>query len=119
MKALLRRLRRCRSGQGLVEYALLIMLVGVALVAALRLLGNNTGNLFGRSSNALAGVTGGTTGGGTTGGNNGNNNNGNNGNNNNGNNNNGNNGNNNNGNNNGNNGNNNNGFFNGGFFDNR
>lgn len=34
------------SGQGLVEYALLLMLVSVIVVAALALVGNSTGNLF-------------------------------------------------------------------------
>ena len=36
------------SGQGLVEYALILALIAVIVIAALSLLGNNVNNKFGR-----------------------------------------------------------------------
>lgn len=42
-----------RKGQGLVEYALLILLVGLAVLVALALFGSGVGNMF---SNIIASV---------------------------------------------------------------
>ncbi len=41
------------SGQGLVEYALIIALVAIGLIAILTLLRNSIGNVFNASKNAL------------------------------------------------------------------
>lgn len=41
------------SGQGLVEYALLILLVGLAVIVLLALFGSGVGNMF---SNVIANV---------------------------------------------------------------
>ena len=41
------------SGQGLVEYALLILLVGLAVIVLLALFGSSVGNMF---SNVIANV---------------------------------------------------------------
>jgi len=41
------------SGQGLVEYALLILLVGLAVIVLLALCGSSVGNMF---SNVIANV---------------------------------------------------------------
>lgn len=42
-----------RKGQGLVEYALLILLIGLAVLVALALFGSGVGNMF---SNIIANV---------------------------------------------------------------
>ncbi len=41
------------SGQGLVEYALIIALVAIGLIAILTLLRNSVGNVFNRIRNTL------------------------------------------------------------------
>jgi pilus assembly protein Flp/PilA len=46
------------SGQGLVEYALIIALVAIGLIAILTLLRNSIGNVFNESKNALNGAPG-------------------------------------------------------------
>ncbi len=46
MRALLRAIWENESGQGLVEYALIIALVAVGLVAILLVLRNSVGNVF-------------------------------------------------------------------------
>jgi pilus assembly protein Flp/PilA len=47
------RLRRDEDGQGLVEYALIIALVSVFLIAALKVLGTDIGEVFGRIGGSL------------------------------------------------------------------
>ncbi len=42
-----------REGQGLVEYALIIVLVSIVVIILLRLLGGTVGNVFSRISNSL------------------------------------------------------------------
>ncbi len=42
-------------GQGLVEYALVLVLVAVVIIAILTLLGPQIGNVFSRITNGLAG----------------------------------------------------------------
>ncbi len=44
-----------REGQGLVEYALIIVLVAIVVIITLSLLGGNINNTFGTTSNALKG----------------------------------------------------------------
>ena len=41
------------EGQGLVEYALILVLVAIVVIAILTLLGPQIGNVFSRISNAL------------------------------------------------------------------
>jgi pilus assembly protein Flp/PilA len=41
------------DGQGLVEYALIIVLVAIAFMGALRLFGNKTGNMLTNEANVL------------------------------------------------------------------
>ena len=41
------------SGQGLVEYALILALIAVIVIAALSLLGQNVNNKFDKINNAL------------------------------------------------------------------
>ena len=41
------------SGQGLVEYALILALIAIIVIAALTLLGNNVNNKFEKVGNAL------------------------------------------------------------------
>ena len=41
------------SGQGLVEYAFILVLVGVLLIATLALLGPGIGNIYSRIINSL------------------------------------------------------------------
>jgi pilus assembly protein Flp/PilA len=53
MRGFLRALWRDESGQGLVEYALIIALVAIAVIAALALLGGRIGNIFDRIGNTL------------------------------------------------------------------
>ena len=45
--------RYSESGQGLVEYALILVLVALVVVIALTLLGPNVGNIFSQVSDAL------------------------------------------------------------------
>ncbi len=42
------------EGQGLVEYALILVLVAIVVIAILTLLGPEIGNAFSRVTNALA-----------------------------------------------------------------
>ena len=46
------------SGQGLIEYALIIALVAIGLIAILTLLRNSIGNVFNESANRLNAVPG-------------------------------------------------------------
>ena len=41
------------SGQGLVEYALILALIAIVVITALTLLGNNVNNKFDKVNNAL------------------------------------------------------------------
>lgn len=47
-------LRREEQGQGLTEYAIILVLVAVVVVAILTILGPQVGNLFSRVTNGLA-----------------------------------------------------------------
>jgi pilus assembly protein Flp/PilA len=53
MTALWERFIADESGQGLVEYALIIALVAIGLIAILTLFRNAIGNVFNTSKNAL------------------------------------------------------------------
>ncbi|MFN8413309.1 MAG: Flp family type IVb pilin [Anaerolineales bacterium] len=44
------------KGQGLVEYALILVLVAIVVIAALMLLGPRIGNIFSKVNSSLAGV---------------------------------------------------------------
>ena len=44
------------KGQGLVEYALILVLVAIVVIAALMLLGPIIGNVFSKVNSSLAGV---------------------------------------------------------------
>ena len=46
-------LPREREGQGLVEYALIIVLVAIAVIAVVTLLGGQVGNVFSRITSSL------------------------------------------------------------------
>ena len=60
MKSLLQRFWRDESGQGLVEYALIIALVAVALILILIFLRNRIGFVFLRAGNELNNAPGNT-----------------------------------------------------------
>jgi pilus assembly protein Flp/PilA len=53
MKAVLQALWREDTGQGLVEYALIIALVAVGLIAILLVLRNSIGNVFNNAATQL------------------------------------------------------------------
>ena len=53
MQAVLREFWNDRSGQGLVEYALIIALVAVGLIAILLVLRNSIGNVFNNTAEQL------------------------------------------------------------------
>jgi len=53
MRSFLRTLSSDESGQGLVEYALIIALVAVGLVAILLVLRNSIGNVFNNAATQL------------------------------------------------------------------
>ena len=53
MKAVLSKFMKDESGQGLVEYALIIALVAIGLIAILVVFRNAIGNVFKKSSDAL------------------------------------------------------------------
>lgn len=53
MSALWHRFVRDESGQGLVEYALIIALVAIGLIVILTLLRNSIGNVFNETRNRL------------------------------------------------------------------
>jgi len=44
------------KGQGLVEYALILVLVAIVVIAALMLLGPRIGGIFSRINSSLSGV---------------------------------------------------------------
>ncbi|MBK8617746.1 MAG: Flp family type IVb pilin [Anaerolineales bacterium] len=44
------------KGQGLVEYALILVLVAIVVIAALMILGPIIGNVFSKVNSSLAGV---------------------------------------------------------------
>ena len=44
------------SGQGLVEYALILVLVAVVVIAILTIIGPQIGNIFSRVTNGLGGT---------------------------------------------------------------
>jgi Flp pilus assembly pilin Flp len=67
VRQLIRRLRTCEAGSGLVEYALLIAVVALGLVGVLRFFRNTTGGLTNRVSVSVSTQTGGGYGGGTGG----------------------------------------------------
>jgi pilus assembly protein Flp/PilA len=50
------RMVRDESGQGLVEYAIILTLIAAVAVVALRFLGGNTGKLYSNASNATNGI---------------------------------------------------------------
>ncbi len=45
------------KGQGLVEYALILVLVAIVVIAALMILGPIIGNVFSKINNSLSGVS--------------------------------------------------------------
>ncbi len=45
-----------QEGQGLVEYALILVLVAIVVIAILAILGPQIGNIFSRITNGLAGT---------------------------------------------------------------
>ena len=53
MKAVLSKFMKDESGQGLVEYALIIALVAIGLIAILVVFRNAIGNVFKKSSDTL------------------------------------------------------------------
>jgi pilus assembly protein Flp/PilA len=53
MRALVSKFMKDESGQGLVEYALIIALVAIGLMAILVLFRNAIGNVFNTSKNSL------------------------------------------------------------------
>ena len=53
MHSLLKKFRSDDTGQGLVEYALIIALVAVGLIAILLVLRNSIGDVFNNASEAL------------------------------------------------------------------
>ena len=53
MSALVRQFMSDESGQGLVEYALIIALVAIGLIVILTLLRNSIGNVFNTTRNTL------------------------------------------------------------------
>jgi len=57
MKAFLNQLAKDESGQGLVEYALIIALVSIGLIAALRFLRQGISSVFSNISTTLSNVT--------------------------------------------------------------
>jgi pilus assembly protein Flp/PilA len=54
LQHLLARLRRDEAGQGLVEYALIIVLVSIACVLLLGLMGNELNSVFSTITSAVA-----------------------------------------------------------------
>lgn len=49
-------LREEQEGQGLVEYALILVLVAIVVIAILAILGPQIGNIFSRVTNGLSGT---------------------------------------------------------------
>jgi pilus assembly protein Flp/PilA len=56
MKAVLGRFMKDESGQGMVEYALIVALVAIGLIAILTIFRNEIGALFNNSRNRLNNV---------------------------------------------------------------
>jgi pilus assembly protein Flp/PilA len=54
MIKMIEKLFKNEEGQGLVEYALIIALIAIALIAALGFLKNGVGNVFNNASTELA-----------------------------------------------------------------
>ena len=48
--------KKNQKGQGLVEYALILVLVAIVVIAALLILGPTIGNVFGKANNSLSGL---------------------------------------------------------------
>ena len=48
-----RRSRRRQAGQGMVEYAFILVLIAMAVIVALQVLGHATNNLFSNVANGL------------------------------------------------------------------
>jgi pilus assembly protein Flp/PilA len=55
-----RDLYKAEEGQGLVEYGLIIALVGLAVVGALGLFADDIGTMLGNAGDAITGATGGS-----------------------------------------------------------
>lgn len=53
---MLKRILKDESGQGMVEYGLIIGLIAIVVIAALLLLGPQIGNIFNRANDELANV---------------------------------------------------------------
>jgi pilus assembly protein Flp/PilA len=51
--------KKHEKGQGLVEYALILVLVGIVVIGALTILGPTIGNVFSDINNSIAGTGGG------------------------------------------------------------
>lgn len=68
MRQLIRRLRTCEAGTGLVEYGLLIAAVALGLVGVLTLLRDSVGGLTNRTAISVSQAAGGYGTGGTVGG---------------------------------------------------
>ncbi len=49
-------LRKDEEGQGLVEYALILVLVAIVVIAILAIVGPQIGNIFSRVTNGLSGT---------------------------------------------------------------
>ncbi len=49
--------KRRKKGQGLVEYSLILVLVGIIVIAALMILGPVIGNVFSQINNSLSGIS--------------------------------------------------------------
>jgi pilus assembly protein Flp/PilA len=49
--------KKNQKGQGLVEYALILVLVAIVVIAALMFLGPIIGNVFSKVNNSLSGLT--------------------------------------------------------------
>lgn len=57
MKKLFGWLKNEESGQGMVEYGLIIALVAIVVIAVLMALGSNLNTIFGKANTALASAT--------------------------------------------------------------
>jgi len=55
MKRLMRKVN-CRSAQNLVEYALILVLVAIIVIAILLLVGPQVANIFSKVTNGMAGT---------------------------------------------------------------
>ena len=57
MKELMKKFAGEESGQGLVEYALIIVLIAVVAIVAVKTLGTKVGDIFGQITDGLDGKT--------------------------------------------------------------